>query len=595
MLGLGGDTLRVERRRWVVSLAISSILPLVVVGFLLVERLTELNQQRYDQEVAAARYATELAGTTIRQRLRDEFGPWRERLAYSHVRGREHFERSLRDLYYTNPLLDVPQFVEEAVLSNLSAHVDPVGFGEGEHRCELLVAASLQRRLIEEGRARMGYDPAEQRFAKPHLLIDEDRPDRETPLHWMEIDLDGPFAQSCAGCEAQLERVGVRSGERRFSLLTVVFPLPGGEDMRPGMFGAVVPAPALLREVIASSLDRWNAGADALPRHALRVVDGQGALVLPRTLPPDRRAALALQHAQPLYTRPLVGEGAPWHLEAVAISGFDLAQLEAENARWTLLISLSAGLLALGVLLFARSLWQQTENAKLRAHLLSNVGHELKTPLSLIRLYTETLESGRVRDEEEAGRFLGIVGREAKRLTHLIDNLLDVQRIEEGRKQYSFAQVRPDRVVRQTIEAYRYQLAAEGFDLRLDVDDDLPLLYLDEEAIAQALINLLDNAAKYSDTTKEIRVRCAKGHEAVRLSVQDRGIGIPRREQQRIFESFYRVEKTLVHDVKGSGLGLAVVAHVARAHGGRVEVESTPGKGSTFTLVLPLGFEPQDS
>jgi two-component system phosphate regulon sensor histidine kinase PhoR len=174
----------------------------------------------------------------------------------------------------------------------------------------------------------------------------------------------------------------------------------------------------------------------------------------------------------------------------------------------------------------------------------------------------------------------------------LINNILDVERIEGSRKRYSFAQVSPCRVVRSTVEAYRFQLVEDGFELRLDVDDGLPTMMLDEEAIAQALINLVDNAAKYSDTVKHIGVRLFRQDDRVGLAVSDRGIGIPAGEQQHIFEPFYRVEQGLVHDVKGSGLGLAVVRHVAQAHGGDVQVESTPGRGSTFTLWLPVGFQP---
>mgnify|MGYP006295832547 FL=1 len=335
-------------------------------------------------------------------------------------------------------------------------------------------------------------------------------------------------------------------------------------------------------------LTRWTEGQDALPRHGLRVVDREGGLILPAEAPVDD----PLAENTALFAAEVLGERAPWEIEVVGLSGFDAARMRAENGRWSFGMTAAALALIVGALLFARSFLQQIETARLRRHLLSNVGHELKTPLSLIRLYTETLETGRARTDEDRQRFLGIIGRESKRLTHLIDNLLDVQRIEEDRKQYAFAQVRPDRVVRSTVEAYRYQLTEEGFTLRVDVDDDLPLVHVDEEAMAQALINLLDNAAKYSDTNKEIAVRVARGHDEVRISVQDRGIGIPAREQEKIFESFYRVEKSDVHDVKGSGLGLAVVAHVAAAHGGRVEVDSTPGRGSTFTLCLPTAFDP---
>jgi len=300
-----------------------------------------------------------------------------------------------------------------------------------------------------------------------------------------------------------------------------------------------------------------------------------------------------LREGQAFSSQSLLGEGSPWRLEVVALSGFDLDQMRTENRRWNLALIAAAVLLAGGAVLMGRTFYQQVEHARLRSHLLSNISHELKTPLSLVRLYTETLASGRTRNDDERSRFLGIIGRESKRLSHLIDNLLDIQRIEEDRKQYSYAHVRPDRVARETVEAYRYQLAEEGFDVRLDVDEDLPLMHLDEEAIAQALINLLDNAAKYSDTVKEIRVKVGCRNGTVCLSVQDRGIGIPKHEQSKIFQSFYRVEKSLVHNVKGSGLRLAVVAHVARGHGGQVEVDSTPGKGSTFTICLPIDFDPE--
>ena len=331
-----------------------------------------------------------------------------------------------------------------------------------------------------------------------------------------------------------------------------------------------------------------------MPRHGLRVVDRQGGLLLPREAPADPKAAHALKFAEALHQEDFLGDGSPWKLEAVALSGFDRAQVQAENSRWLLLMSASALLLVLGALMFNRSFLHQVGITKLRTHLLSNISHELKTPLSLIRLYTETLEAGRARDEEERKKFLSIIGRETVRLSHLIDNLLDVQRIEENRKQYSFAQVRPDRVVRETVEAFRLQLAEQGFELRLDIDEDLPLIYIDEEAVTQALVNLLDNAAKYSQTHREIRVHCGRRDEKVCISVQDRGIGIPAREREKIFQSFYRVEKSDVHDVTGSGLGLAVVAHVAAAHNGRVQVESKPGAGSTFTLCIPIDFNPDD-
>lgn len=584
---------RLVQSRWVLPLTLLAILPLVVLGVLVVQRVSVLNEDRYAQEVIAARYAAELAGDDIRDSLRDQLRPWREALTYAHSKGQAAFESKLRKMFFTSPLVDVPQFVEESILLEVGdVEADATG---DPHRCDRVVALVLRENLVDVGRARMGYDRETGSFDRHVILTDDENTD-DTLLRWVHLDLDGTIAKGCPDCERQLVQIGASTGPRHFALLTVMFPLPGGADMRPGMFGAVVPIPALLRQIVAPSLERWESGQDALARHALRLIDVEGQLVLPADLPVDSPESTQLRESEALYAADLLGEGAPWQLQVVALSGFDAAQVRAESGRWSLLISLAALLLVLGAWLFTRSFLHQIESTRVRNHLLSNVGHELKTPLSLIRLYSETLETGRARTDADRAKFLGIIGREAKRLTHLIDNILDVQRIEEDRKQYSFAQVRPDRVVRDTVEAYRFQLTEQGFDLRLDIDDELPLVYIDEDALAQALINLLDNAAKYSDTVKDIRVRLAReradGHDAVCLHVQDRGIGIPDREQQKIFESFYRVQKSDVHDVKGSGLGLAVVAHVARAHGGRVVVDSTPGRGSTFTLCVPLDFEP---
>lgn len=593
--------------RWVLSLTLLAILPVVVLGFLVTQRLIQGNDERYEQEVVSARYAAEIAQQDIETQLRDYFRPRRQNLTYAHLKGEEKFELTLRNLYFTSALLDVPQFVSEDELRDLETAVWPAVKTSEEpdapvvprHVCDSVLMAVLRYELLLEGRDRMGFDPKRGKFRKPALIIEEEEIDSRAPLRWMRVDINGPVVHSCPECRPELARVGRPLSEDEFALLAITFPMPGRDQIDPGLFGAVVPAKDLLREVVKPALIRWNEGSEALPRHALRVVDLEGGLVLPRlgSKGHDSEESIAkiFREADALHATSLLGEGSPWKLEVIALSGFDPTRIRVENGRWQLAIAISALLLALGALLFGRAFVHQTENTRLRTHLLSNISHELKTPLSLIRLYTDTLESGRARDAEESSRFLGIIGRESKRLTHLIDNLLDVQRIEEERKHYSFAQVRPDRVVRSTVEAYRYQWTEAGFAIEVAIDEDLPLLHLDEEALAQALINLLDNAAKYSDTQKEIRVRCRRKQDQVCISVQDRGIGIPAREQEKIFQSFYRVEKGLVHDVKGSGLGLAVVAHVARAHGGRVEVESTPGKGSTFTICLPLDFEPEDA
>jgi signal transduction histidine kinase len=229
--------------------------------------------------------------------------------------------------------------------------------------------------------------------------------------------------------------------------------------------------------------------------------------------------------------------------------------------------------------------------SRLKSDFVANVSHELKTPLALIRLYAETLELGRVPNEGRKGEYYRVIGKESRRLTQLINNILDFSRIEAGRKEYRLVPSDIAAVVRDVVESYRFAIEKLGFSIELEIADELPALALDPEALSQALINLLNNAIKYSPERKAITVSLRREADRVRLAVSDRGIGIPRAEQRRIFEKFYRVETSLVHTTKGSGLGLALVQHIAEAHGGHVEVESTPGEGSTFALSLPLPEE----
>jgi signal transduction histidine kinase len=227
--------------------------------------------------------------------------------------------------------------------------------------------------------------------------------------------------------------------------------------------------------------------------------------------------------------------------------------------------------------------------SRLKNDFVANVSHELKTPLALIRLFAETLELGRVPSEEKKKQYHGIINKESRRLTQLINNILDFSRIEAGRKEYRFQQADVGALVRDVVDAYRFPIEHMGFTLESDVAEDLPEMEIDPEALSRALINLLNNAIKYSPDEKSIRVSARREGDRVLVTVKDRGIGIPKAEQKRIFEKFYRVESSIVHTSKGSGLGLALVQHITEAHGGRVEVASVPGEGSAFTLSLPVG------
>ena len=265
---------------------------------------------------------------------------------------------------------------------------------------------------------------------------------------------------------------------------------------------------------------------------------------------------------------------------------------DAIGRRWVWQSFLILGVLSVlmigGLVLTYRSVNKQVALARLKSDFVSNVSHELRTPLALIRLYAETLELGRITTQEKKNEYYSIIRKESERLSALINNILDFSRIEAGAKEYDFRETDIAELVRNTLDSYRYQIEQQGFALEEQIDFGIPAVKVDREAIARALVNLVNNALKYSDSEKFLGVRLYREQSVLKLEVSDRGIGIERNEQSRIFDKFYRTCDPLVHNTKGSGLGLSLVRHITRAHGGDVEVESTPGRGSKFTLSLPL-------
>jgi signal transduction histidine kinase len=255
------------------------------------------------------------------------------------------------------------------------------------------------------------------------------------------------------------------------------------------------------------------------------------------------------------------------------------------------------GLLGLAIVLAAvfglRYAVLQLEMAQMKAGFVSNVTHELKTPIALIRLAVETLQLRRVNTPEEHDRFLATISRETLRLQQLVDNILDFARLEAGQRPFRFENVDLIEVVRTALESIQPRLDHQGFTVLLELPESLPPVRGDSAALVHCVLNLLDNAMKYSKSERIIRLaagtRGADGEPAeVTIAVGDRGIGIAPEDQRRVFEKFVRLETGLVHDVKGAGLGLSLVDQIVRAHEGRVELVSRPGEGSTFTIVLPV-------
>jgi signal transduction histidine kinase len=266
----------------------------------------------------------------------------------------------------------------------------------------------------------------------------------------------------------------------------------------------------------------------------------------------------------------------------------------AEIARANFLVNVTlsailASVLLAGIVLAMRTAAREMKLSEIKSDFVSNVSHELRTPLSSIRVFGELMRLGRVRDPAKVREYGDYIESEGRRLSRLVDNILDFSRIESGRKLYELEEQDLVDIVREVLRTFDVRLSREGFTVELNAPPaPPPPIRVDAAAIGRAVGNLIDNAAKYSGASRRIVVAIAAQGQELVVSVRDFGIGIAREEHERIFDRFHRVGTGLVHDVKGSGLGLSIVKHVVEAHGGRVTVESGPGRGSVFALHFPL-------
>jgi len=307
--------------------------------------------------------------------------------------------------------------------------------------------------------------------------------------------------------------------------------------------------------------------------------------------------ALSIPGFRAVWKRPFVatevGETLPhWEVAVYLLNPAKLTQA-AKNIRFTLGLLITVMVLAIGVgsWLIVSDLNRQLTLARQKTDFVSNVSHELKTPLTSIRMFSELLAEGRVSDPAKQRSYLAIITAEAARLTRLINNVLDFARMERGEKKYNFQPCDIVSLVRETAESYRPHLEANGFRFTCELPPEPARINGDRDALAQVIVNLLSNAEKYSDSRKEIILAVTRQTTPLpylQIKVMDRGLGVPQGSEEKIFEKFYRAHDSLSSGIQGSGLGLTLARQIARAHGGDVVYERREGGGSCFSLRLPL-------
>lgn len=370
--------------------------------------------------------------------------------------------------------------------------------------------------------------------------------------------------------------------QRDFPRLALVSPAKAAEETRTSVWLAYGETPVLI------SL------APALPGERRLLIAVQGQDMLDTVLASTRYAKATLVNTAfavaPDHEAQALGSSFPGL--SIVFSG-EIREASWENGHlqqsvyWVALFVVLCVTL-LGAYFLWRDVTRELRLAAMRSQFIASVSHELKTPLTAIRIFSETLRLGRAKDAETRTEYLDTIVHESQRLTRLLNNVLDFSKIEKGKRRYHKEPASLAEIGRSVAETMQYPLMQQGFNLEVSIEEDLPAMRVDRDAMEQALLNLLSNAMKYSGSSRDIDLGIYHQDDHIVMAVKDHGIGVEASEQTHIFEKFHRVASPDNERIPGTGLGLALVAHIVEAHAGHIEVKSKPGEGSTFSIYLPL-------
>lgn len=278
----------------------------------------------------------------------------------------------------------------------------------------------------------------------------------------------------------------------------------------------------------------------------------------------------------------------PDFMLSIYLKGSNIEEIvKARSTQDIILLLILTFLILSGTVMIFRNLRRELKFAQLKSDFVSNVSHELRTPLALISMFAETLELGRVKSEEKRAQYYSIISSESQRLSRIVNTILNFSKMEAGKREFKFETIDLNDVAKKIVDNYAFHLKNKSFSLITSFDDQKLMCDADAEAIEETIINLIDNAVKYSKDKKEIEITTGADESKVFCFVKDQGIGITQEDQEKVFDKFFRASKGLVHDVKGTGMGLSIVSQIVKAHGGEIKLESSPGKGSKFTIFLP--------